>query len=258
MPAWLKRWVPCPRCLSDRNRPVGIGNSYGSWSMSLRISPAKESIGRSCERMLLSELAQHHRLVIACRYDRAMNRVVLLVKSFVMYLLGLILPARLFVTSYAPLFGILAVRFDGGALRIVCATLCALGLLGAIFTIWAVGRKNPERVLIKHVEDAGGQATGYLASYLLPFVTVSQPTERDVIAYVIFIFVAFMVYAHSDMIQVNPTFYLLGRKILRIQMEHGSERYVISKYPTPSPGDEVDVVWIKNVLLEVGSRNVGC
>jgi len=36
--------------------------------------------------------------------------------------------AQLFLSSYAPLFLILAIRFDGTVLRLACAVLAAIGL----------------------------------------------------------------------------------------------------------------------------------
>jgi hypothetical protein len=43
---------------------------------------------------------------------------------------------------------------------------------------------------VRTVEDRGGEVAGYLATYLLPFVTVSEPDVRDVVGYALFLVVS--------------------------------------------------------------------
>lgn len=76
----------------------------------------------------------------------------------------------LFFSSYAPLFGILAIRFERPALMYACIGLAGVAALLGI--IWLHSRTNGPEMVIASVNNAGGEAASYLAGYLLPFVTV--------------------------------------------------------------------------------------
>jgi hypothetical protein len=63
--------------------------------------------------------------------------------------------------------------------------------------------------------DAGAEVSGYLAAYLLPFLTVAEPSPIDLVTYGIFVLVAGLIYVRSGLMQINPTVYLLNRRVLR-------------------------------------------
>lgn len=79
------------------------------------------------------------------------------------------LRARLFLSSYAILFAILALRFDGSVLRGTCAALAAIGALTTVAWFRAARNVQPTPYIIAEVTDRGGEVAGYLATYLLPF-----------------------------------------------------------------------------------------
>jgi hypothetical protein len=122
----------------------------------------------------------------------------------------------LFLSSFSPLFAMLALRFTAPALRLGAAGLCLVGLVGALFVLAAEGRKGAASFEVKNVEDSGPEVAGYLASYILPFVAIDQPAPELAVAYMIFLLVAAVVYVQSDMVQINPVFYLLGRRVEKI------------------------------------------
>ena len=68
--------------------------------------------------------------------------------------------ARLFLSSYATLFGILAIRFDGQALRLVCLGLFLVGVLDT----WRITRKvksglEPHDITVQSADDTGGEVS---------------------------------------------------------------------------------------------------
>lgn len=159
---------------------------------------------------------------------------------------------RLFVGSYVGLFALLAIRFDTLWLQLTCI---GLGVLGTIFMLWivfVVARKSgAEPVRVTTVQDAGAEVSGYLATYLLPFLTVANPSVRDVIAYGIFLFIAGLIYIRSEMTQVNPTLYLLGRRVVKVATDGGWRGYVVVR-SFPEPDDVVRVVSLnESVRVEV-------
>lgn len=108
-----------------------------------------------------------------------------------------------------------ALRFEATWLRIAFASLCALG----VFVAWFLLRRNrsdlPPNRAIRIVGDGGAEVSGYLAAYLLPFLTLAAPPLLDGLAYLIFFVVAGVVYVRSGLMQVNPTIYLLGWRVAR-------------------------------------------
>lgn len=136
-----------------------------------------------------------------------------------------------FVTSYAPLWVMLGLRFDPIELK---SGLIALGGVSFAYVAWLVrrnARERPSNTTLTITGDAGSDVSGYLAAYLLPFLTVSEPDPSDLAAYGIFIAVAGLVYVRSDLAQINPTVYLANRRVFRATVPVGQktkEVFVIS------------------------------
>ena len=160
---------------------------------------------------------------------------------------------RLYIGSYAGLFALLAIRFDTTWVRLACV---ALAVLGAAFMVWIVYvvayRTGAEPIRVADVEDAGAEASGYLATYLLPFLTIASPSVRDVAAYAVFLAIGGLIYVRSEMTQVNPTLYLLGWRIAKVSTNEGWRGYVIAK--THPEADEVIRVVSLNSAVRVEVR----
>jgi hypothetical protein len=144
--------------------------------------------------------------------------------------------AQLFLGSYALLFTLLAIRFEVTWLEIACVALAALGFLDMLWIVFGVTRrKEPEPIVPAAMSDAGSEVAGYLATYLLPFLTVSEPNTRDVVAYILFLLVTGLIYVRSEMTQINPTLYLLSRRVVRVTTTDGWSGYVIMRtHPEPN------------------------
>jgi hypothetical protein len=142
---------------------------------------------------------------------------------------GLVLRSRLFVSSFAPLFVIFAIRFQDRGLQLACAGLAAFGIATLILLLRAARRIEPDPHRIETVADRGAEVAGYVATYLLPFVTVTEPSTRDVVAYLTFVLVIGVVYVRSEMIQINPVLYLLGYRVWKITTSEGWSGYFIGR-----------------------------
>jgi hypothetical protein len=134
-----------------------------------------------------------------------------------------------FLSSYAPLWLMLGLRFEPCGLR-VGFILLGFGCAGAVLLL--LGRRADERpsnTSLSVVGDGGSEVSGYLAAYLLPFLTVSDPTLDDLLAYGIFISVAGIVYVRSGLMQINPTVYLMGRRVIRARVvdRHGEQEVFV-------------------------------
>lgn len=135
----------------------------------------------------------------------------------------------LFLSSYAPLFGLLAIRFEKLWLWIGCLVLATLGIGSLLLLLFLDRRASPGPHNITSVRQAGTEAASYLASYLLPFLTVSTPSVRDVLAYTGFLIVAAAVYLHSSIMQINPLLYLLGYQVLEVTDDRGLTGYLVTR-----------------------------
>lgn len=120
-----------------------------------------------------------------------------------------------FLSSYSPLWAMLALRFESLWLR---ASFAALFLAGLAVTAHLLRRgrsDRPSNVPITTMGEGGSEISGYLAAYLLPFLVIPTPSLRDAAAYVIFLFIAGLIYVRSGLMQINPTVYILRRRVLR-------------------------------------------
>ena len=140
------------------------------------------------------------------------------------------------LSSYAPLFTILAIRFQGTLLRGVCAGLAAVGFVYLAIVVWIAPRAaQPRDYPVEAVDDASGEVAGYLATYLVPFVTVSSPSVGEVIGYGILALVVLVIFLRSDLARINPTLYLLGRRVASVKAGQSTYYVVCRRLPRP-PG----------------------
>jgi hypothetical protein len=154
----------------------------------------------------------------------------------------------LFLSSYAPLFGLLAVRFEQRWLWIACVALAGLGVVSLLLLLRLDARSEPGPHVLASTADAGGEAAAYLASYLLPFLTVATPTPRDVIAYAGFLVVTAAINLRTSVAQVNPMLYLLGYRVLAVTDSHGLRSYMITKRSL-QPGEQVAATRFRDDVL---------
>ena len=158
----------------------------------------------------------------------------------------------MFFSSYAPLFGILAVRFDPLWLRVACVVAMLLGVVTFVVLLRLQRRVGAGTYDVMEVREAGGEAASYLATYLLPFVVVANPSVRDVVAYVLFLVVAGVVSSRSTMIQVNPLLFIFGYHVLRLVDSNRSVWFLISR-KSPMAGDRIAAtLWSDDVIVQTG------
>lgn len=137
-----------------------------------------------------------------------------------------------FLSSYAPLWIMLGLRFTAPYARIGLIALGLACITAAAFMLSRSAAERPSSTKLTISGDAGSDVSGYLAAYLLPFLVVPAPSLADAIAYLIFLIVAGLVYIRSGLMQINPTVYLLGRRVLRATQPVGStskEVFVITR-----------------------------
>lgn len=164
-----------------------------------------------------------------------------------------IVRSQLFLSSYAPLFVILAIRFQGAALKAVCAGLAAIGIAYLLLVVWIIPRRaQPREYPVASVDDASGEVAGYLATYLLPFVTVPSPTAADLAGYCILGLVVLAIFTRSELARINPTLYLLGLRVASIGT--GQYGYYLVCRRLPRPGTTINAVRVAGLLIRKEPR----
>jgi hypothetical protein len=154
----------------------------------------------------------------------------------------------LFLSSYAPLFALLAIRFQPQWLWICCSILAALGVFSLLLLLWLDTRSEPGPHVLVTVQDAGGEAASYLAGYLLPFLVAPSPSVRDAIAYLGFLLVAAAINLRSAMVQVNPLLYVFGYRILAVADKGGLRAYLITRRMVQA-GDKILATRFRDEVL---------
>ena len=146
----------------------------------------------------------------------------------------------LFLSSYAPLFLMLALRFELQWLSWACVGLCIAGVC-ALVCFFKANRSSriAELGRVQSVSNAGASASAYLAGYLLPFVTVGTPTALDLVAYAIFFIVAYFVNAKTGLLQVNPLVFMMPHRSIQSITFDGGKVYLVVAYGRVRVGDEI-------------------
>lgn len=130
---------------------------------------------------------------------------------------------RLFFISYVPLWVMLTFRaappdrwhWDRRAsVVILFAILAVWGFVDAIRLIKGSRKIGSRRLVFGEISDQGGNAAGYLATYLLPFIGLIPADWGDWAAYGVYFAVAGIVFIRTDLTFVNPTLYVLRYRVV--------------------------------------------
>ena len=147
---------------------------------------------------------------------------------------------RLFFVSYVPLWLMLAFRaapsghwrWDSRMAAVITfGVLAAYGFIDAIRLIRGSKRTSPRSFIFGEVNDQGGNAAGYLATYLLPFIGLVPQAWGDWAAYALYLLVAVIVFIRTDLTFVNPTLYILGHRVVSANAYLPESRALVAGSP---------------------------
>jgi hypothetical protein len=141
---------------------------------------------------------------------------------------GDLIRIRLFLVSYFPLWVMLAFRASPPGkwkfhpwhwqsritLALIFAAVAIWALVDATRLIRGSKKTNPRTLTFGEINDQGGNAAGYLATYLLPFIGLIPADWGDWASYGVYFVVAAIVFIRTDLTFVNPTLYLLRYRVV--------------------------------------------
>jgi len=152
------------------------------------------------------------------------------------------LPFRiaLFLSSYAPLFALLA--YTNRHSKTACWTLVAVTVLSvaALVVVMLAQRGEDGPVLrVEHARPKDGDVLAYMATYLVPFLGVDLTDADGVVVFVGFLLVLGIVYVNSNMLFVNPLLSIAGYHTFDVTDPQGHEYTLITKRDGLDPGTEL-------------------
>ncbi len=157
----------------------------------------------------------------------------------------------LFLSAYAPMFAIAAVKWEGLALK--CAVMGVFILFAAPMTLILMfgSHQEPTDLKFTRIEVSAELNAGFLATYLLPFLTTDTPSSNSLIAYGLFIWIVGLILTRGRVANVNPLLYLFGYHIANADAE--GKRYILIARDLPEPLECVKVTRLLqgSVLLRI-------
>ena len=131
----------------------------------------------------------------------------------------------LFLSSYFPLtliFGILIldkhIYWASGILAIGILSLAVMALYFRISTHTLTAFQDK----VTDFQRRDGDVMGYIASYLIPFVTFPLANIQQTAALLVFVAILLVVYVNSNMIYINPVLNLAGYHLYEVNIERSA------------------------------------
>jgi hypothetical protein len=124
----------------------------------------------------------------------------------------------LFLSSFAPLFLLLGIRYLANLpVAVVCLVLALVfGLGGLALVEWFRGGQD-DTFIVERVESRAESLTGYLAGYLFPFLVLDPSDIYAVAATIGFGLVLSVLYVEGNLLYLNPILILRGWRIWSVE-----------------------------------------
>lgn len=160
----------------------------------------------------------------------------------------------LFISSYFPLTVILFILFVNQQPVLAWVSL-GIGVIGLAFTyayfcIFAP-KMTTIHAKITERQEREGDVMGYVASYVVPFVTLPLNGWQQISTLCIFILVLGIIYVKSSMIRINPMLSIIGYSLYEITFENDPDTYSLFTRRRIKRGETVHIVDVgRGIFLE--------
>jgi hypothetical protein len=138
----------------------------------------------------------------------------------------------LFLSSYAPLFGVFALleSFGEGWPVVICVILaCAGPLVLGVMLLIVSSVVAPQELRIDAAQTRDADALAYVATYLVPFAAIAATTPREQGALALFVLLIAVVYIRSELFYVNPLLAAAGYRLFQVTTPKGASVVVIAR-----------------------------
>lgn len=159
----------------------------------------------------------------------------------------------LLLSNVAPVSAVFAIRSFGGNWWVfwVAVGFVLLGFAGFFYFRYRhFDSNNVSEPVISQVQSLGAETSAYLASFILPLVSVNNPSLQDILAYSFCLIVYSSIALRSNLLLANPIFYLFGYKLWRIRSPDFSGDAILMGKDEPALGHSYLVVGRDNILMQ--------
>ncbi len=159
----------------------------------------------------------------------------------------------LFLSSYSPLLAVFALldTFGRGAPSIVCTVLAVVGVLVLPALLILGTSSSPTTLRVQGAAPRDSDVLAYIASYLVPFASVSAGSTRERIAVGVFVALIAVLYVRSELFYVNPLLALVGVRLFAVETVGGSPLVLLCRRRFIAPHSDLravrisDYVWLE-------------
>ncbi len=142
---------------------------------------------------------------------------------------GLFVRCLLFISSYFPLSAIFCILLWEKHL-LWAVLILLIGLSGLVilllYFLLIVPRRVRSHETITSLERHDGDVLSYVASYLVPFVSLDL-TGTQIWAVLVFLGVLLIIYVNSNMIYINPMLNILGYHLYEITIDRNEASFYL-------------------------------
>ena len=166
------------------------------------------------------------------------------------------LPTRvvLFLSSYTPLFLIMAVRYSS-AHRYFALEMVLLAAVSVSLLFIYLNRSSTlavDRAVVEKISGKDTEAMSYIVTYLIPFLDIKLDELSSSVSLLLLFFVVGVLYVNSNLIYINPTLNLLRYHLFEIELEGGKTSALLSRRGFIERGTSIPVVSLgEQILLEI-------
>lgn len=145
-------------------------------------------------------------------------------------MLALLPRLMLFLSSYMPLYAIVAYQYwDDEPVRYTVFALAALGVLG-LLVVASVARSTSKRqIKVESVQRKDAEALAYLFTYVFPFLGTKFDQLGSAVPFAIIFLTIAVIYVSANLIHVNPVLNLLMRHVYEVQSEGHTYTVIVRK-----------------------------
>lgn len=153
----------------------------------------------------------------------------------------------LFLSSYAPLFLILAIKnYTYTDFVIAMGILILISIIFLFYIIKKASKMNGEYYEIKEIEDKSNQFLEYIIAYIFPFLGFNLINITDLIAIGIIFVMIGVLYIRSDLIYMNPMLNFMSYNLYKVN--DGKNGIMVISKEELSVGNKVRIYLISKKM----------
>jgi hypothetical protein len=157
----------------------------------------------------------------------------------------------LFLSSYAPLFVVFALRNPCQSLLVEIALygIAAISVLGLLLFIRQGLSIAATTIEIKSASNRDAEAMAYVVTYFIPFLGVTCSDMSSIVSIFLVYVVICVIYVTANLIHVNPVLNLMGYHLFEIEDTNGKPSTLITRRDYVAPHDKIPAAMLSNYIL---------